>query len=43
MTSEFNNCFDDGVCRKMVLEVNTGNADITSIIEDLVNTGVKFI
>ena len=40
---EFCHCFDDGICRKMVLEVNSGNNDLQSIILDLTSTGVKFI
>ena len=40
---EFNKLFDDGVCRKMVLEVNSGNADMLSIIVDLRIGGVSFV
>jgi len=31
----FNDCFDDDIVRKMVLEVNSGNKDLLSIIADL--------
>lgn len=40
---QFNKCFDDGICRKMVLEVNSGNEDMLSIIADLRENGVEFI
>ena len=40
---QFNKCFDDGICRKMVLEVNSGNEDMLSIITDLRGNGVEFI
>lgn len=40
---EFTKCFDDNTVRKMVLEVNSGNDDILSIIEDLRQVGIKFI
>ncbi len=39
----FTNCFDDGIVCKMVLEVNSGNKDLISIISDLQNAGVKFV
>lgn len=39
----FNSCFDDGVARKMVLEVNSGNDDLQSIIRDLRENGVVFV
>lgn len=39
----FNDCFDDGIIRKMVLEVNSGNDDLQSIIKDLRDTGVNFV
>ncbi|MBE6752915.1 MAG: hypothetical protein E7559_00940 [Ruminococcaceae bacterium] len=39
----FKDCFDDGVTRKMVLEVNSGNEDLLSIINDLVNSGITFV
>ena len=39
----FKDCFDDGQVRKMVLEVNSGNDDLTSIIYDLRSVGVGFI
>ena len=35
--------FDDGVPRKMVLEVNSGNEDLTSIVTDLLAAGVEFV
>ena len=40
---EFVNCFNDDVCRKMVLEVNSGNNDLKSIITDLTTSNIKFI
>ena len=40
---EFARCFDDGVSRKMVLEVNSGNDDLMSIITDLRSVGVVFV
>ena len=39
---EFYNTFDDGVVRKMVLEVNSSNDDLLSIVEDLRRVGAKF-
>jgi len=39
----FKACFDDGVTRKMVLEVNSGNDDLTSIVTDLQSAGIQFI
>lgn len=39
----FKECFDDGITRKMVLEVNSGNADLLSIINDLRSTGICFV
>lgn len=39
----FNACFDDGVVRKMVLEINSGNDDMLSVISDLKESGVVFI
>ena len=39
----FKACFDDGVTRKMVLEVNSGNDDLTSIVNDLQSAGIQFI
>ncbi len=39
----FNNCFDDSKIRKLVLEVNSGNKDLVSIINDIRNYGVEFI
>ena len=38
----FANCFNDGIARKMVLEVNSGNADLLSIISDLKSVGIVF-
>ena len=39
----FKVCFDDGVVRKMVLEVNSGNNDLQSIVEDLRSVGICFV
>ena len=39
----FYNTFDDGVLRKMVLEVNSGNDGLLSIVADLRNIGISFI
>lgn len=39
----FRDCFDDGVVRKMVLEVNSGNEDLQSIVTDLKGVGVRFV
>lgn len=39
----FKDCFNDGKNRKMVLEVNSGNEDLHSIISDLLNVGIQFI
>ena len=39
---EFTDCFADDVCRKMVLEVNSGNNDLQTIISDLLAYGVTF-
>lgn len=38
----FMNCFDDKTARKLVLEVNSGDADLLSIIEDLRSIDVAF-
>ena len=38
----FYNTFDDGVVRKMVLEVNSGNDDLLSIVADLKRIGISF-
>lgn len=38
----FNECFDDGITRKLVLEVNSGNDDLTSIVNDLLSAGIEF-
>lgn len=40
--SSFSACFGDSVVRKMVLEVNSGNADLQSIIMDLRSHDVIF-
>ena len=40
---EFKDCFDDGKVRKIVLEVNSGNSDLQSIISDLRDVGVVFV
>lgn len=40
---KFNECFNDGVARKMVLEVNSGNEDMMSIVSDLKRTGILFV
>jgi len=39
---EFNYLFDDGILRKLVLEVNSGNDDLDSIINDLISVGITF-
>lgn len=39
----FNACFDDGLTRKMVLEVNSSNDDLLSIVHDLRENGVVFV
>lgn len=39
----FRDCFDDGVVRKMVLEVNSRNGDLESIINDLTGVGINFV
>ena len=39
----FKDCFDDGIVRKMVLEVNSGNEDLLSIIADLKHIGIVFV
>ena len=41
--SAFKDCFDDGITRKMVLEVNSGNKDMQSIITDLRSVGISFV
>ena len=41
--SEFAECFGDNAVRKMVLEVNSGAEDMRSILEDLLQAGVKFV
>lgn len=40
---DFAEVFSDEVCRKMVLEVNSGNEDMRSIISDLKSIGVQFV
>ena len=39
----FKDCFEDGVSRKMVLEVNSGNNDLQSIVTDLRSVGICFV
>lgn len=39
----FNECFDDGLTRKMVLEVNSSNEDLLSIVSDLQKYGAVFV
>ena len=39
----FKDCFDDGIARKMVLEVNSGNDDLQSIVADLRSVGICFV
>ena len=39
----FKDSFDDGIVRKMVLEVNSGNEDLLSIIADLKRAGIVFV
>lgn len=39
----FTECFNDSVVRKMVLEVNSGDDDLLSIIKDLRTFGINFI
>lgn len=39
----FADCFNDNMARKMVLEVNSGNDDLSSIISDLLSVGIKFV
>jgi len=36
-------CFNDNTSRKMVLEVNSGNDDLSSIVSDLLSVGVNFV
>ena len=36
-------CFDDNTVRRMVLEVNSGNEDLLSIVSDLMAYGVNFV
>ena len=39
---EFKNLFSDSIVRKLVLEVNSGNEDLESIIGDLLKVGIIF-
>ena len=39
---EFNSLFSDSIIRKLVLEVNSGNEDLKSIVDDLLNIGIIF-
>ncbi len=39
----FKECFNDGITRKMVLEVNSGNEDSNSIVSDLQSAGIIFV
>jgi len=39
----FVDCFNDDSIRKMVLEVNSGNEDLLSIVSDLVSKGTQFV
>jgi hypothetical protein len=41
--SSLKNCFNDDVVRKLVLEVNSSNQDLTSIISDLTEFGFLFV
>lgn len=41
--NEFSKCFSDGKIRKMVLEVNSKNEDLLSIIADLESSNVNFV
>lgn len=41
--SAFKDCFNDDMVRKMVLEVNSGNNDLLSIISDLKSVGIQFV
>ena len=38
----FCSCFDDGKVRKLVLEVNSGNEDLLSIVQELQRTSILF-
>ena len=40
---QFKETFNDGIARKMVLEVNSGNDDLLSIVTDLRVVGINFI
>ena len=39
----FKKCFDDDITRKIVLEVNSGNHNLISIVRDLQSVGIKFV
>ena len=39
----FKDCFDDGIVRKMVLEVNSSNEDLRSIVTDLRSVEIHFV
>ena len=39
----FADCFNDETSRKMVLEVNSGNDDLSSIVSDLLLVGINFV
>ena len=39
----FLDCFNDGITRKMVLEVNSNNNDLLSIVSDLRGVGINFV
>ncbi len=39
----FADCFNDNTLRKMVLEVNSGNDDLSSIVYDLLSVGINFV
>lgn len=40
---EFADCFNDDIARKMVLEINSSNSDLLSIITDLKSVGIEFV
>ncbi len=39
----FKDCFDDDIVRKLVLEVNSSNEDLLSIVNDLKSVKIKFV
>lgn len=39
----FSDCFNDGIARNLVLEVNSRNVDILSIINDLRSVNINFV